>query len=231
MFPIVWLCHSQINTNLVSQAAQMRTYGLPNDVFQNLSALTVIISMPLMQQLVYPALQKLKIPYPPISRITAGFYLQAAAMAYASGVQKMIYSVGPCYEAPLKCLSSSNGAVPNRISVALQVPAYVLDGLAGTLYYPTGQEYAYTKAPGSMRSFVQAVLMFTVASGAALAIVLSPLYKDPTNMILYTSLAGVMFLSGCIFLISFKKYNDKEDEMNRLGLENARRNMEGAMSS
>jgi POT family proton-dependent oligopeptide transporter len=188
----------------------MRTHGLPDDVFQNVSALTVIIPMPVMQQLVYPALQQLKIPYPPISRITADFYLQAAAMAYASGVQKMIYSAGSCYEAPLKCQLTSNGAIPNRVSVVLQVPACVLDGLAGTLYHPTGQQYAYTKAASSMRSFVQVVLMFTVTSGGALAIASSPLYKDPTNMSLYTSLAGVMFLFDCLFLVSFKKYNLKK---------------------
>lgn len=209
----------------------MHTYGLPNDVFQNLSALAVIISMPVMQQLVYPALQKLKIPYPPINRITTGFFLQAAAMAYTSGVQKIIYSAAPCYEMPLKCPLSVGGSIPNNVSVALQVPAYVLDGLAGTLYYPTGQEYAYTKAPSSMRSLIQAVLMFTVAVGAALGIALSPLYRDPTILILYASLAGVMVLSGCIFMLSFRKYNREEEGMNRLGIENERRNNESTARS
>ena len=209
----------------------MHTYGLPNDVFQNISALTVIISMPVMQQLVYPVLQKLKIAYPPINRITAGFVLQAAAMAYASGVQKIIYSAAPCYESPLKCSLSENGSIPNHVSVALQVPAYVLDGLAGTLYYPTGQEYAYTKAPSSMKSFVQAVLMFTVGCGAALAIALSPLYRDPTNETLYACLAGLMFLSACIFAVAFKKYNKTEDDMNHVAAENELDNRESAKQS
>ena len=193
----------------------MRTSGLPNDIFQNISALTVIISMPLIQQLIYSVLRHLKISYPPINRITVGFFLQAAAMAYASGVQKIIYSAGPCYEKPLKCPLSADGAIPNSVSVALQVPAYVLDGLVGALYYPAGQEYAYTKAPNSMRSLVQAILMLTVALGAAFAIALSPLYMDPTNMILYASLAGLMAFSGCLFIFPFGKYNRKEDDMNR----------------
>ena len=205
----------------------MRTSGLPNDIFQNISALTVIVSMPLIQQLIYPALRNLKIPYPPINRITAGFFLQAAAMAYASGVQKLIYNAGPCYARPLKCPLSESSSIPNSVSVALQVPAYVLDGLVGALYYPAGQEYAYTKAPNSMRSLVQAVLMLTVALGAALAIALSPLYTDPTNMILYASLAGLMAFSGFLFILSFRKYNSKEDDMNRLRIENERRNVQG----
>lgn len=206
----------------------MRVYGLPNDVFQNLSALTVVIATPILQQLVYPGLQKLRIPCPPINRITAGFILQAAAMAYASGVQKLIYDAGPCFRSPLKCPASPGGAIPNHVSVGLQMPAYVLDGLAGALYYPTGQEYAYTKAPPSMKSFVQAVLMFTVGLGAALAIALSPLYKDPTNLALYASLAGVMFVTACVFYVAFKKYNGKETDMNRLEVENERRNAQGA---
>ena len=74
-----------------------------------------------------------------------------------------------------------------------------------------------------MKSLVQAVLMLTVALGAALPIALSPLYTDPTNMVLYASLAGLMALSGCFFIPSFRKYNSKEDDMNRLGIENERR--------
>ena len=101
--------------------------------------------MPLIQQLIHLAL--LKIPYSPVNRITAGFFLQAAAMAYATGAPKLIYNAGPCYDKPLKCPLSEGGAIPNSVSVALQVPAYILDGLAGALYYPAGQEYAYTNSP------------------------------------------------------------------------------------
>ena len=119
----------------------MRTSGLSNHVLQTISALTVIISMPLIQQLIYPALRNLELSYPPINRTTAGFILQAAAMAYAIGVQKLIYNVRPCYDKPWKCPVSEGGTVPNSVSVALQVPAYVRDGLAETLYYPAGQEH------------------------------------------------------------------------------------------
>ncbi|KAG9669737.1 hypothetical protein KCU99_g6465, partial [Aureobasidium melanogenum] len=186
-FPVAWLCHSQINTNLVSQAAQMQTHGIPNDVFQNLSALTVILAMPLVQNLLYPLLRRLHIPHPPIYRITAGFFLQAGAMAYAAGVQKMIYNTGPCYDMPNKCLTPHSSPGPNHISVAIQIPAYVLDGLAGIFFYPTGQEYAYSKAPSSMKSLVQSILMVTVGLGAALAFALSPAYKDPTNTIMFAT--------------------------------------------
>lgn len=198
----------------------METYGIPNDTFQNLSALTVIIAMPILQRLFYPALRRLKIPSPPISRITAGFFLEAAAMAYAAGVQKIIYNSGPCYESPLKC--SAGESLPNHVNVAIQVPAYVLDGLAGAFFYPTGQEYAYTKAPSSMKALVQSILMVTVAIGAALAFALSPAYQDPRNVIMYACLAGFMFLTTCLFYYFLRKYDREEDNMNRIEMDNAR---------
>jgi len=215
------MCHSQINTNLVSQASQMETYGIPNDIFQNLSALTVIIAMPLVQKLLYPGLRKLGIPFPPISRIAVGFVLQGAAMAYGSVAQKIIYNAGPCYDHPLKCsLPNGQPPGPNHVNVAVQLPAYMLDGLAGIFFYPTGQEYAYTKAPSSMKSLIQAVLLFTVAMGSALAFALSPSYKDPTNVIMYGTLGGVMILTSAVFYFALRKYDSREEEMNKTALEN-----------
>ena len=86
--------------------------------------------MPFIQQLIYPALRNLKVPYPPISRIIAGLVLQTAAMAYASEVLKLIYNARPCYDKPFKYPLSEGGTVPNSVSVALPVSDHVLDRLA-----------------------------------------------------------------------------------------------------
>jgi POT family proton-dependent oligopeptide transporter len=197
----------------------MQTHGIPNDVFQNLSALTVIIAMPLVQNGLYPLLRRLHIRHPPIYRIAVGFLLQAGAMAYAAGVQQMIYNTGPCYDQPNRCLISQSSPGPNHINVAIQIPAYVLDGLAGVFYYPTGQQYAYTKAPVSMKSLVQSILMATVGLGAALAFALSPAYKDPTNTIMFAAVGGFMFLTTCIFCLLLRKYNEIEDDAKKESLE------------
>ena len=94
------------------------------------SALTIIVSMPFIQQLLYPVLRDFKIPYPPTNRTTAGFVLQAAAVAYAFGVQKLIYNVGLFYDKFLGC-PLSEGGVSNSLSAALQIVAHVLEGLKG----------------------------------------------------------------------------------------------------
>jgi POT family proton-dependent oligopeptide transporter len=202
----------------------MQTYGIPNDTFQNLSALTVIIVMPLVQKFLYPGLRKLNIPFPPISRIALGFLLQGAAMGYGAVAQKVVYEAGPCYDMPLKCSLPGNAIPgPNNVSIGLQLPAYVLDGLAGIFFYPTGQEYAYTKAPSSMKSLVQSILMFTVALGSLLAFAFSPLYRDPINVIMFACLGGLMFVTTVLFYFLLRKYDKKEDEMNNAALENDRR--------
>lgn len=131
----------------------------------------------------------------------------------------MIYNTGPCYDMPNKCLTPHGNPGPNPISVAIQIPAYVLDGLAGIFFYPTGQEYAYSKAPSSMKSLIQSILMVTVGLGAALAFALSPAYKDPKNTIMFATVSGVMFLTTCIFCWLLRKYNGIEDKPRKVSMD------------
>lgn len=46
------LCYTQLNNNLISQAATMTTNGLPNDVLSNLDPLALIIFIPICDLLV-----------------------------------------------------------------------------------------------------------------------------------------------------------------------------------
>ena len=217
-YPILWLCHSQIITNLISQAGQMETHGIPNDIIMNINPISVIIFLPLVQQLLYPILSKWNLRFGSISRIAVGFVLEAAALAYTAVVQHLIYSASPCYNAPLKCGASLNGAEPNHINVFLQTPVYVIDGIAEIFFDVTSQEYAYNKAPSSMKSLVQAVLVLTSALGAALGFMLSPLYTDPQILVLYAALAAVMFVTAGGFYWCFKSYDGFEDRANRADL-------------
>ena len=129
-YPILWLCHNQIITNLISQAGQMETHGIPNDIMMNFNPISVIIFLPTVQHCLYPTLRKWNLRFGTISRITVGFVLEGGALAYTAVVQHMIYSPSPCYDKPLKCAASLNGAEPNHINVFLQTPVYVIDGIA-----------------------------------------------------------------------------------------------------
>ncbi|KAJ0119510.1 POT family protein [Diaporthe amygdali] len=218
-FPIYWVVYSQMLNNFISQAGQMNLHGIPNDLMQNWDPITIIIFIPICDYIFYPALNKMGFKMLPITRIFWGFMLAAGAMAYAAGVQKMIYNSGPCYEAPAACpaaLQEDGTYAPNDIHVAIQAPAYLLIGLSEIFASITGLEYAFTKAPANMKSFIMSLFLLTSAFGSALSIALSPTAVDPKLLWMYTGLAVSCFLAGIIFWLLYSRYNRTEESMNEL---------------
>jgi len=218
-FPIYWLVYGQMVNNFVSAAGTIETHGLPNDLLFNLNPITIIVFIPLMEGFVYPAFRRWGMPLRPITRITIGFIFACSAMVYAAVLQHFIYKAGPCYEFPLADECSDGGKIPNRVHVAAQVPAYALIGLSEIFASITGLEYAFTKAPPSMKSFVMAVFFLATAAGNALGIALSPTAEHPKQVIMYSSIAAATLVTGVIFYLLFRKYNATEEEMNKLDAE------------
>jgi POT family proton-dependent oligopeptide transporter len=132
-FPIFWVAYGQMSNNLVSQAGQMQSHGIPNDLMQNLDPIAIIILIPLFEKFFYPALRAARIPFRPITRISVGFAIVAIGMGYAAIVQEMIYKAGPCYNHPLKCkaaeIKGSHEKLPNHVHVLVQAPIYILTAI------------------------------------------------------------------------------------------------------
>lgn len=216
-YPIYWVVYGQFSSNFVTQAGQMTGHGIPNDLMQNFDPISIIVFIPLLETLVYPLMRRLKIPFRPITRISLGFVVASLAMMYAAIVQHLIYSAGPCYEHPLCPASEVDGtAYGNNIHIAIQTPAYVFIGISEIFASVSGLEYAYTKAPPSMKSFVQSMYLLTNAFGSALAEALTPAAFDPAIMWMFVGLAGASFLAGIIFWFVFHHLNAQEDDMNAL---------------
>ncbi|MCJ1467054.1 peptide transporter ptr2 [Pseudocyphellaria aurata] len=233
-FPVYWLVYGQMLTNLVSQAGSMELHGIPNDIMQNIDGLTIIIFIPIMDRLVYPGLRKIGIPFRPITRITMGFVfgkscyqrnpassfranmnLAALSMAYAAITQHLIYAAGPCYDAPLAC-PAADETTPNQVHVAVQTPAYFLIALSEIFASISGLEYAFTKAPPSMKSFVMSIFLFQTALGSALGIALAPTATDPKQVWMYTGIGIATIITAALFWFLFKHYNATEVSMNQL---------------
>ncbi|KAJ8097980.1 POT family-domain-containing protein [Lipomyces tetrasporus] len=215
-FPIYWVVYGQMMNNFISQAGEMDTHGIPNDIMQNIDPIAIIIFIPICDSFVYPYLRRVGIPFKPITRIFFGFIFAAIAMAYAAIVQHLIYTAGPCYEYPLACDASEGGLIPNNVHVAIQTPAYFFIAMSEIFASVTGLEYAYTKAPSSMKSFVMSMFLLTNALGSALGIAISPTAKDPDMVWTYTSLAIITAFFGCVFFLVFRRYNKDEDVLNNL---------------
>ena len=216
-FPIYWVVYTQMLNNFISQAGVMELHGIPNDLMQNIDPLTIIIFIPICDYLLYPFLRKIGLPFRPITRITMGFIFAALAMAYAAIVQHLIYTAPPCYNAPMACdAAGPDGTIPNKVHVAVQTPAYLFIGLSEIFASITGLEYAFTKAPPSMKSFVMSIFLLQNGFGSALAIALSPTAEDPKIIWMYTGICVATIIAGGLFWFCFKGYNETEEEMNAL---------------
>lgn len=140
-------------------------------------------------------------------------------MAYAAGVQKLIYLRGPCYERPLACEASQGGKIPNEISVWVQLPVYFILAIAEIFGFVTASEYAYSKAPKDMKAVVQAIMQLTACVASALGMALSLVSRDPKLVVMYASLAAAMGVSAVLFFWKFRMYDEREDEMNKANIQ------------
>ncbi|KAF7183383.1 hypothetical protein CNMCM7691_003582 [Aspergillus felis] len=210
LFPIHWLCLNQTFNNLISQAGQMVNSGVPNDTIKSLNPISSILLTPVVSRGLYPFLTRRRIPFGPMARILVGFLFLTLAMVYTAILQKLVYSTGPCYDQPLACPESDHGHIPNQISMFLQTPIYILGAIAEIFCFTTGTEFAYNQAPKTMKSVVQSVWMATAGVGACLAMVFTPITKDPYLVIMYSSLAGVMVLTTVLFGIFFGKHDRRK---------------------
>lgn len=144
-------------------------------------------------------------------RISIALLLMALAMAYAAGIQKLIYSRGPCYNRPLGCADSKGGTVANEVSVWIQAPVYVILATAEILGFATLSEIAYSKAPKSMKTIVQAMTQVTAGLASVMGIALSPTAKDPRLVIMYAAIAALSGLVAFPYWWYFRHLDEEID--------------------
>lgn len=194
-FPIYWLCYNQMTSNLVSMASTMDTGNVPNDIMQNIDPIVLIILIPIMDQFVYPGLRRCGIHFRPIMRITLGFFFAAVAMAYTAGIQSMVYNSPPYYNYP------SEGAGHNNISAGYQIPSYVFIAISEIFASITGYEYAYKKAPESMKSLVMALFLLANCFSSILNFALVSVTVDPKLVWLFTGISAAMGVATPLFYL------------------------------
>ncbi|XP_017794191.1 PREDICTED: peptide transporter family 1 [Habropoda laboriosa] len=106
---------------------------------------------------------------------------------------------------------------PNSMSMLWLIPQYVIITMAEVMFSVTGLEFAFTQAPVSMKSLLQATWLLTVAFGNILVVIITVVFADAVfdrqvyDLFLY---AGLMFIDMIAFAIlaKFYKYMVPEDE-------------------
>lgn len=205
-----------MQNNLISQAKQMETHEIPNDLLPAVNQVACIIIGPIFQLGLYPYLTRRNIAFKPIARITVGFVFIALSMLYATIVQYLIYNAPPCYDRPGEChghLLAGKQHVANRINVWIQTPVYVLLSIGEILASVSGLEYAYDHSPKDMKALVQAINLVVAGMGSAVAMGLTPIARNPDLIKLYGSLCGAMTFTTILFWLLFHNY-DKHPSTN-----------------
>lgn len=143
-FPLYFLAYNQMMGNLVSQAGTMNLGSTPNDIVAKLNPIFIIIVIPIMDFIIYPALRKAGVNFTPIKKITWGFVLSSLAMVSACVLQYYIYKMSPCGK-NINASAAAGKDCSADISVWVQVFPYGLIGMSEVLASITKLEYVRTR--------------------------------------------------------------------------------------
>jgi POT family proton-dependent oligopeptide transporter len=146
---VFWALFDQTASSWVLQAEHMDRlilgYELLPAQIQAANPLLVMLLIPLFSYRIYPAIERV-FPLNPLRKITLGLFVTAAAFAIPTLVQVGI----------------DNGAAPH---IGWQLLAYLVLTSAEVMVSITCLEFSYTQAPKTMKSFVMAFFMLSVALG------------------------------------------------------------------
>ena len=191
---------------------------MPNDVLTNLNPFALIIMIPLLDLLVYPALRKVRLNPTPLKRIAIGYFVAASAMIWACVIQYYIYQKSECgrYANGVMADGSERDCARVEISMWAQSGSYILIAFSEIMASITSLEYAHSKAPANMRSMVQSVALFMNAISSAIGFALVSLADDPLLVWNYAVVAILAVIGGCMFWLQMRHLDGQEDQLNML---------------
>ncbi len=166
---------------------------LPAQV-QTANPILILLFIPLMNYLIYPAIDKF-FPLTPLRKIGIGLFLTGFSFVVIAYIQSMIDA-------------------GQRPTVWWQFLAYVILTAGETMVSITGLELSYTQAPNKMKSAVMAAWLFCVSLGNAFTAGVNFFIANPdgtskmSDFNYYLFFAGLMLVASAIFAVvaNFYKY-------------------------
>jgi POT family proton-dependent oligopeptide transporter len=198
--PVFWALYDQINSSWVLQGARMRTfevlsYTVDAERIQSVSALLVLIWVPLLTLGVYPLLERRGWTPTPLRRMGAGMFFTALSFVLCAWLEWRL-----------------DGG--ETLSLTWQLLPYVVLELGEVLVSATGLEFAYSQAPGSKKSLVMSLWLLTTSLGNLLVASVTALNsrfvhaRGSTEFLFYAGLMlGVLF----IFVLLASRFQSAPD--------------------
>ncbi|KAI3393371.1 hypothetical protein diail_4409 [Diaporthe ilicicola] len=185
-----------------NQGASMVSDGAPNDLLGHFNPLVIVVFSPFMAHVVYPLLERKKIRFGRISRMTFGFVLATISGVIGAIVQYRVYATSPCGYFASTCDEVS------PLSIWLQIPNVALGAMSEIFVNVTSYELAYARAPEHMRAIVVALFLFMTALSSALGQILIPAIADPTLVWAWAAPAIALAVQTAIFWWRHRNVND-----------------------
>ncbi|KAI0147724.1 major facilitator superfamily domain-containing protein [Xylariaceae sp. FL1272] len=217
LFAPIW----QINDYGLGAAANaltagMDTNGLPNDLFDNLNSVSIVVLVPIMNHIVYPWMQRKGIKWGSISRITFGFALGAVGSLGYGLLQYYVYKTSPCGNHASTCTEIVAPGEPalSPVPYGLYAIPVVLGGMSEVFVNVSLYGIAYAMSPRNMKGLVASLNLFTNAISAAIGLAAAPAIKDPNLVWVFfgpTIAGGVLTV---IFWFTFHNLDEEEFVLN-----------------
>ena len=164
---------------------------LPAQV-QTANPILILLFIPLMTYVVYPAIDKV-FPLTPLRKIGIGLFLTGFSFVVIAYIQSMIDA-------------------GQRPTIWWQFLAYVILTAGETMVSITGLELSYTQAPNKMKSAVMAAWLFCVSLGNAFTAGVNFFIANPdgsskmSDYNYYLFFAALMLVASLIFAVVAKFY-------------------------
>lgn len=192
-----WALFDQHGSSWILQARAMyrpSVFGQPIDAAQvpSLNPVLVMLLIPLMNSVVYPALDRAGVAFTPLRRMTVGMLIASLSFVAVALIQREI-----------------GGRGEGVVHIGWQIVPYVLITLAEVLVSVTGLEFAYRQAPRRMKSTIMSFWNLTVSLGNVLVALIAGLAKLPLEQFFWV-FAGLMAASAVLFGVRAHFYEPRD---------------------
>ncbi|EMG45185.1 PTR2 Peptide transporter PTR2 [Candida maltosa Xu316] len=191
------LADSGLGSVETSLIGAMKLDGVPNDLFNNFNPLTIIVLIPLLEYGLYPILNRFRIEFRPIYRISFGFVVCSFSQIAGYILQKQVYEQSPCGYYATGCDQ------PAPITAWKATSLFILSAAGECWAYTTAYELAYTRSPPALKSLVYALFLLMSAFSAALSLAITPALKDPNLHWVFLAIGLAGFACAVVMLIQF----------------------------